>query len=121
MTISSKFLTVLAILGGTVLAGLTSGFTTAKDPDPTYFFEHVPGTEVSNPSNWTLSPDRTGCDGEDKSCKIELAADYVEVTATQTIIDSTILPQLPTTMSQALFEVPDATSGVYEHIYNQDQ
>jgi len=80
-----------------------------------------PGTTVSNPSNWTLSPDRTGCDGEDKSCKIELAADYVEVTATQTIIDSTILPQLPTTMSEALFEVPDATSGVYEHIYNQDQ
>jgi hypothetical protein len=114
MTISSKFLTVLAIMGGTVLAAVTSGFTTAKDPDPTYFFEHQPGTTVSNPSNWNYTPDGTDCNGDGKSCKIELTEDYVDLNTSPISIDTTVLPQIPTVTSQVSpLQVPDEDAGIF--------
>lgn len=116
-----------AIAGGMTLAVATSAFTIApqtKSLDDSYFFEYQPGEIVANPSSWEYTPDESECRGDGKSCKIEIKADYVDELASPVVIDSLALPngQLPTTINSiSSLEVPDASSSVYNNVYNQDQ
>jgi hypothetical protein len=95
MTISSKFLTVLAIMGGTVLAGLTSGFTTAKDPD--FIFAYQPlnpndysAQSVQDLSNWVAVDVPEDCNGSNKACSIETPSTYVDDSGLEPELESTI-------------------------------
>ena len=120
MSISSRFLTALAIMGGTIMASVTSGFTGVQAPDPAYLFEYQSGT-VSNPSNWEYTPDETGCGGSSKSCKFQLKKAYVDETTSSVSINATALPngELPTTTSGSV-EIPDGNSNIYVEVYNKD-
>jgi len=93
MTISSKFLTAVAIVGGTVLAGLTSGFTEAANvqlEDLVRFQYEAPQSTPTNPdpysqanvetlTNWQYAPSDPGCSaGNIKPCIINVSEDYVQ-------------------------------------------
>jgi len=103
-------------MGGMTLAGLTSGFTTAKDPD--YIFAYQPlnpndysEQSVQDLSNWVAVDAPEDCNGSDKACSIETPNTYVDESGIEPQLESTISLQTASDPITGLTRIIDVANG----------